>query len=140
MPTNYFNSKVSNFTLAGQDISPYITSIDGLPGAAELFEVTGLGAHGRAFVKGLENVLISLELMWSDDASVGPDTVIGPLRAYSQSSASAFVYGPKGTTNGYPKYSGNCWVRDYKITARVGNLITARCDLQVDGVVSRGTF
>ena len=72
------------------------------------------------------------------DALVGPDTIFGPLRTHT--SAVAFDYGPAGKTGGDVKYSGVAWVRDYRILTRVGNLVTGRVDLQVDGVVTRGTY
>lgn len=139
----FFDSQESVFLLddtgsTQRDLSPYITSIDGLPGPRELSEATALGDGGRKFHPSLENVVITLELMWSDDASVGPDTVLGPLRTHS--SAVDFEYGPEGQTSGDIKYSGTCWVRNYKITSRVGSLVMATAELQVNGQVTRGTF
>ena len=121
-----------------QDISPYVVSIDGLPGPRELADVTALGATGRAFYPTLENVVVTLELLWSDDASVGSDTVFGAIR--DDTAVRAWDYGPEGKTTGDVKYSGNCWVRSYTIVSRVGDVVKARVELQVDGVVTRGTY
>jgi len=121
-----------------RDITPYIVTIDGLPGPRELAEATSLNDDGRKFYPTLENVVITLELLWSDDGSVGSDTVIGPLRTHT--AAVAFDYGPEGKTQGDIKYSGNAWVRNYQILSRVGQMITARCELQVNGTVSRTTY
>mgnify|MGYP001587382477 CR=1 FL=1 len=46
----------------------------------------------------------------------------------------AWDYGPEGKTTGDVKYSGNCWVRSYTIVSRVGDVVKARVELQVDGV------
>lgn len=121
-----------------RDLSPYIVAIDGLPGPRELSEATALGDGGRKWHPSLENAPFTLELMWSDDSLVGPDTVLGPLRTHS--AAVDFNYGPEGSTNGDVKYYGTCWVRNYKITSRVGTLVMAMAELQVNGKVSRGTF
>jgi len=121
-----------------RDLSPYIVSIDGLPGPRGLSDATALGAGGRKWHPSLEDVLFNLELMWSDDADVGPDTVLGPLRTHT--AAVNFHYGPEGQAAADIRYHGACWVRNFKITTRVGNLVMAAAELQVNGKVSRGTF
>lgn len=136
----FYPSKDSTFEIddtgaVQRDISPYIISIDGLPGPRELIEVTALGDTGRTFIPGLENSVITLELQWSEDASVGPDTVLGPLRTHT--AAVDFEYGPEGNAQGDIMYTGTCWVRNFQITTRVGSQVTARCELQVEGAVGR---
>lgn len=121
-----------------RDITPYIVSIEGLPGVRELAEATTLNDGGRMFHPTLENSVITLELIWSDDVLVGSDTVLGPLRTHG--SAVAFDFGPEGKVNPDIKYSGNAWVRNYPILARVGNLVMCRCELQVNGQVGRGAY
>jgi len=137
-----FDSKNSIFQINDgsslRDISPYMVSIDGLPGPKELVDVTALGATGRAWQPGLENVVITLELNWSDDALVGPDTVLRLVRALT--AATAWDYGPEGSGSGAQKYSGTCWYRNFTIQSRVGDWIRARAELQVEGAVSIGTY
>ncbi len=125
--------KITDTGAVERDISDYIVNIDGLPGPRELSEATTLNRTGRYFHPALENVVITLELVYSEDALVGTDTVLGPLRTHN--AAVAFKYYPRGT--GGKLYSGNCWVRDYRIVTRVGNIVTARCELQVNGTVTR---
>lgn len=138
-----FDSQVSKFTIddtggTERDVSDYIISIDGLPGPRELNESTTLNRSGRYKHPTLENVVITLELVASKDASVGSDTVFGPLRTHT--STVDFVYGPFGSSSGFPKYTGACWVRNYVITNRVGNLLVARVELEVQGTVTRTTY
>ncbi|MBA7655822.1 hypothetical protein ES703_63731 [subsurface metagenome] len=121
-----------------RDITPYIVAIDGLPGPRELAEATTLVDGGRMFYPTLENVVVTLELLWSDDAESGSDTVLGPLRTHS--AAVAFDYGPEGKAQGDIKYHGNAWVRNYQILSRVGQMVSARCELQVNGTVGRTTY
>lgn len=121
-----------------KDLTPYLVSIDGLPGERELIEVTALGDSGRKFIPGLENVVISLELRWSEDTTSGPDTVLGVLRTHT--SAVHFHYGPEGRATGDIKYYGTAWVRNWVVVSRTGAEVTARCDLQVEGQVTRSTF
>jgi len=140
----FFDSGQSVFQITdvtpGQlrDITPYIVAIDGLPGPRELAEATTLNDTGRKFYPILENVVITLELLWSDDGTIGSDTVLGPLRTHSE--AVAFDYGPEGKAQGDIKYHGAAWVRNYQVLSRVGQMVTARCELQVNGTVSRTTY
>lgn len=121
-----------------RDMTAYIVSVDGLPGPRELNDATVLGNAGRSWHPTLEAGTITLELMWDETATTGPDAVFGPLRTHT--AAVDFEYGPMGSTAGYIKYSGTCWVRNYQITSRVGSLVTARAELNVNGQVTRGTF
>ena len=121
-----------------RNLTPYIIAVDGLPGPRKLSEATALGDGGTMWHPGLEDVPFTLELYWSKDALVGPDTVLGPLRTHT--AAVDFNYGPEGATAGDIKYYGKCWVRNYTAPTRVGNLVFAKAECQVNGQVSRGTF
>ena len=138
-----FDSQLSVFQITDtgaqlRDISAYIVAVDGLPGPRELSEATTLNDSSRKFHPTLENVVITLELLWSDDALVGSDTVLGLLRTHT--AAVAFDYGPEGKTSGDIKYSGTALVRDYRILSRVGNMVTSRCELQCNSVIARTTY
>ncbi len=121
-----------------RDISANILSVSGLPGPRELIDVTAFGDSGHKSIAGLENVVITLEMMWTELATTGSDTIFGPLSRHT--AATAWDCGPSGKTTGKIKYSGTCWVRNYEITGRVGAILTARAELQVEGVVTRGTY
>jgi len=139
----FFDSSVSRFEIDdsggdSRDLSPYITALSGLPGPRRLHPATTINDTGDKWHPGLQGATIRLELLWSDDADVGPDTVFGALRVHT--AAVDFNYGPEGSTAGDVKYYGTCWVENYEITSRVGNLVAATADLKVQGVVNRGTF
>ncbi len=121
-----------------RDLSPYIIAIDGLPGPRKLSEATALGDGGTKWHPGLEDVAFTLELYWSKDVLVGPDTVLGPLRTHS--AVVDFEFGPEGAGSSAIKYSGKCWVRNFTTPVRVGALVFAKAELQVNGQVARGTF
>ena len=125
--------KITDTGASLRDVSAFITQLDGLPGPRELNDATGLNKTGREFHPTLQNAPFTIEFMWSDDALVGPDTVFGPLRTHT--SPTAFEYYPKGGAS--PKYSGNCWVRNWQITTRVGSLLVGRAECQVNGTVTR---
>ncbi len=139
----FFDSRVSKFSIdddadLSRDLSAYLTEIRGLPGPRLLNEVTALGDSGAKFIPGLEDVTVNLRGLFDDTVSVGPDTVIGPLR--TNATAVSFEYGPEGTGVGGVKYSGTCWVTLYEVRSRVGNLVEWVATLQVEGTVARGTY
>jgi len=121
-----------------QDLSPYIIAVDGLPGPRKLSDATALGDGGTKWHPSLEDVAFTLELYWSKDTDVGPDTVLGPLRTHT--AAVDFEFGPEGAAETDIKYYGTCWVRNFTVPVRVGNLVFAKAELQVNGKVSRGAF
>ena len=138
-----FDSEISIFQITDtgaqlRDISANVVSIAGLPGVRQLNDVTALGDGGTKWNPSLENVVIRLGLLWSDDANVGSDTVLGPLRTHG--SEVAFDYGPEGKGSGDIKYSGNAFVRNFEIVSQAGDTVKATCELQVNGKVARGTY
>lgn len=138
---SFFDSKVSVFQFNNgslRNLSAYITSIEGLPGPREMYDKTALGDSGRKAFPGLENVVITLDGFYDDTVTTGPEAVLGPER--SLSTDRAWDYGPKGLTSTYLKYYGDCLVRDFRLTSRVGNLVGWHAELMVQGVVTRGTY
>lgn len=118
-------------------LTAYIDEVRGIPGPRNLNEVTALGDGGAKFIPGLENSPFSITGSYDDTATTGPDAVLGPLRTHT--SAVDFEYYPNTTGSGKVKYSGKCWVTDYRVTGRVGSQVRYECDLQVEGQVTRAT-
>lgn len=115
-----------------------ITNIDGIPGERELSEVTAIGDGGRKFINGLENGSFTVEGVWDDTADTGGPDVFAALLHHT--SATAVLFGPEGSTTGDVQYSFNAWVRRYAETARVGDAVVWRAELQIDGQVTVGTY
>ena len=137
-----FNARVSKFMVndtndVSRDLSEYLTNIDGLPGEVERPETTTLGDEGRKHGRGLENVTVTIEGFF-DNATSGPDVVLGGLRG--DDTPRNFEYGPEGDIAGSVQYSGTVKLRNYVLTSRVGDMITFRSELLVQGVVTRGSY
>lgn len=137
---SFFDSQLSVFKITDtgstlRDVSASIVAIEGLPGPRELNEATPLNQAGHKFHPTLENGPVNLEVIFDDTANTGSDTVFGPLRTHT--AAVAFEYHPVGVGTGKVKYTGNVWVRNYNIGTRVGQLLTARVELQPDGQITR---
>lgn len=138
--TVFYDSIESVFKLADsgdtlRDISPYVESIEGLPGEWEMIPVTSFADSGEVSVKGQQKATITIVLVYSADATVGPDTILRPL--YDHTAVVAFEYYPIGTASGKPKYSGNVWLEKYPIATKKGELLTTTITLRVvDGVTT----
>ena len=146
-----------------RDMSTFISSVDGLPGEVERPEVTTLGDQGRTHLQGLENVTVTVEGFFDDtdpvtdsDDFAGPDRVFSLLRKDDRKRT--IRYSPNGITSGAtgtepsgPKpftnaiyrtgaivYYGQFKLRNYMITSRVGETVTFRAEMLIQGIVSRG--
>jgi len=137
-----FDASVARFymTEAGgeRNISPYIVSIDGLPGTRTLLPATTINDLGRKSHPGIQQADIRLELLWSDDALVGSHTVFEIL--FEDVTARAFRYGPEGDTAGDEKISGTALLRLYNAPTRVGNMQSCTVELEVQGAIAFGVF
>ena len=141
----FFNSeravfKIQDIAGTTRDLSVYITSVDGLPGQVEMLDVTALGAVGRGFIPGLENVQFTIEGFQNTTGTLGPAYVLGSLRKVGPTGTpTAFELDPDGTASGEPKYTGSAWVRSFIIAPRVGNAVPFRAELQVQSTVIHAT-
>ncbi len=139
---SFFDSEVSVFQLNDgsslRDISASLVGVDGLPGPRTLNEVTALGDGGRKFSPGLEDVTITLDAIYTSGSATSIDEVMDGISRGA--AAVAFDYGPEGTTGGFPKYSGTCWVENWTHQSRVGNRVESSITLRVEGKVTIGTY
>ena len=142
MPTLYSSrqSTLSIVDAAGtaRVLTPYVLSIDGIPGERELLDVTALGDVGHRWLPDLQNGRVTIELLWSDDAGTGSETVFGGL--FTDTTARALTFGPRGSGSGNRQWLGNVFVRLLNQPSRVGNALHAMVEVNVDGTWTRGTF
>ena len=139
-----FDSDQSKFSItdtgsSSRDLSAFINQIGGLPGTRGMNDKSGLTNSSRAWHPSLREASITLGMTWDNTATSGPDVVLAGLLDYT-TAATAWEYGPEGTTSGDFKYSGNQWTETYEITSQVGNLVIATATLKVDGAITRGTY
>lgn len=115
------------------DISSHIVKVSGLPGAQGLIDTTTFGSSGRKFFPDeLEAADVSIDMIWDNTVSTGPDAIFGVMR--TQSETRSFEYSPDGGTT---KYTGECWLESYEITSAVGDVVKATARLKIDGPVTR---
>lgn len=119
-------------------LSSYIDNVSGLPGGRELSPVTAFGDSGEKNIPGLQVVSFSIAGHFDSTATTGPNAVINSLRAAT--ATASFEYGPEGGTSGKVKFSGECWLENYEVSAEVGGKVSFTASFKVDGTVTAGTF
>ena len=117
--------KITDTGASERDITDYIVNIT--PHfSRRMNENTTLNHTHEQVYPGILITSFDLELVYSEDANVGTDTVLGPLLA--DTTARAYKYYPRGTSG--KLYSGTCYVENYQPITKVGNIVTATCTLR----------
>ena len=135
MPT-FVHGKSTDFELddtggTSRSLSNVLTSVD-FPEIIETAEATAFGSTSKSYIVGLRDASISVSGLW--DATVD-GYIIG-----TEPATRSFIFGPAGTTGGNVKYTGECILTNYSVSAPVGDVVTFSLDLQVTGNVTRGTY
>ena len=135
MPT-FGHGKSTDFELddtggTSRSLANVLTSVD-FPETIETAETTAFGATSKSYIVGLRDASISVSGLW--DATVD-GYIIG-----TEPATRSFIFGPAGTTGGNVKYTGECILTNYSVSAPVGDVVTFSLDLQVTGNVTRGTY
>lgn len=115
------------------DISAYITSVS-FPRNADTVEVTTLGDTDKEYIAGLKDATISIEGIFDPAIDAIFDAALGA------SATKSFEYGPQGSTTGNVKYTGECICTSYEPETGVDGAGTFSAELQVSGVITRGTY
>jgi hypothetical protein len=123
-------------------ITSYVTGVSGLPGEAEMSDITGFGDGGRKFIPGLTNASFTVNFMYNSDVSSSggfTDMAIGIFDsqrgAVAQVSTRSFEFYPDTTASGKRKFSGECWITSVPITSTVGDAVSGTAEFQVDGAI-----
>lgn len=118
-----------------RDLSTYLNDIS-MPRDIETAETTTFGVSGSAktYITGLTDSTISISGLFDATADGYLAGVVG------QSATLSFEYGPAGSTGGLVKYSGECIMTSYEVSASVGDSVQASADFQVTAAITRGTW
>ena len=118
-----------------RDLSAYLNDIS-LSRDIETAETTTFGVAGSAktYIVGLSDATFSISGLFDATADGYLSGVLG------QSATLSFEYGPAGSTAGLVKYSGECIMTSYEVSAAVGDAVQASADFQVTGAITRGTW
>ena len=135
MPT-FVHGKSTDFELddtggTSRSLSNVLTSVD-FPEVIETAETTAFGATSKSYIVGLRDATISVSGLW--DATVD-GYIIG-----TEPATRSFIFGPASSTSSNVKYTGECILTNYAVSAPVADVVTFSLDLQVTGNVTRGTY
>lgn len=129
--------KIDNAAGTLQTLTAYLTDA-GMSNTVDTAESTTMGAEAKTYLSGQSDATISISGLYDSTASTGPDVILNGLVGLE--TTSSFEYGPEGGTTGKTKYSGECFMTGYSISAPVGDVVAFTADFQVTGAVTKGTF
>jgi predicted secreted protein len=130
--------KIDNAAGTLVDIS---TSCDNVsfPRTIDTGDTSAFGTSAKTYVVGLSDSKISVSGKFDATTDAQIAAVIAAIDAGTLASAT-FEYGPEGSTTGRVKYTGECLVTSYEISASVSDMVPFSLELQVTGAVTRTTF
>lgn len=133
----FVHGKDSVFTVNTKELSAYLTQAD-ISNSVDMAETSTMGSEAKSYVSGLSDATISIAGFYDSTGTTGPDAVLNAL--VGGDSSTTFEYGPEGGTSGKVKYSGNCFLTSYNVTAPVGDVVGFAADFQVTGAVTKTTY
>lgn len=127
--------KVDNSGGTLTDISTYLDDIS-MPRSIETAETTTFGVTGGAktYVVGLNDATISVSGKYDATVDAHLAGILG------QEASVSFEYGAAGSTVGFIKFTGECFLTKYDLKSPVGDVVTFSADFQISGPVTRGTY
>ena len=122
-----------------RDLTAYVTKITLALKGKTLVDVTAGGDGGHTWASDeLEDGSFTVDFLFDAASNLTWDC-LSSLRTVT--AAKDFVIGPKGSTGGYPKISGTCWLEDLPLDVTVGDVVRlAGVPFRIDGAVTIGTF
>lgn len=120
-----------------KNISARVRSVSGLPGEKEMGDVTAAGGSGYSYLPGLQKADFSLECVFDDATDTAYDVVKNFL---SDTATRSFEFGPAGSTAGYAKVTGECWIKKVTLPGKVTDPLIFTIDAVVDGAITIGVW
>lgn len=115
------------------EITAFLNSAS-LEQLAEVAETTVFGDSNKTFIPGLKDATISME------GRFDPTVDLILFDDLGASATKSLEYGPEGGTTGKIKYSAEAIVTSYSIENPLDDVAGFSAELQLTGVVTRGTF
>jgi len=129
--------KIDNSAGTLAALTAFVDSVD-INNSVDMGETTTAGAEDKTFVSGQAEHDLSISGKYDETASTGPDAVLFGIVGLE--TTSTFEFGPATSTSGRPKYTGECFLTGYKVSAPIGGVVTFTADFKVTGAVTRTTW
>lgn len=137
MAGGFVHGKDSVFTLATKDITAWVDSL-AFSQSVETAETSCMGVEAKTYISGLSDATISFSGKYDSVAVTGPDAVISAQ--VGADVTCAWIFGPEGSASGSEKYSGNCYVTSYEVSAPLGDVVAYSAELQITGPITKGVY
>ena len=128
--------KIDNSAGTLVDLSTYGDNSE-LERTVGLDEITGFGDTAVKRIVGLQDGSFTVSGSY-DGAAAAIDAHLSGI--YALAATQTFEYGPESSTSGLVKYSGECRLESYKVTAPVNGRVSWEAKFLLDGAVTRGTW
>ena len=132
----YIDSKDMYFLFNSQDVSSHCVSVD-IPLSWKANDITAFGSAGSRVAASIFDTEFTAEFMFNQVATTGTQTIVGA--AWYAKTAYAFNLSPAGVVAGNTKYTGNAFVTDYHVKAKMGDTIMVTATFKTDNGVVVGT-
>lgn len=131
------HGKDSVLTIATQNISPYIKTVD-FNRSQDANDTTTKGSEGKTYRPGLTDGEIRITGLWDDAATTGTRTVLQAL--LDSETTTTFEWGPEGNDSGMIKDSGSAVLTQYDESSPVDDMVAFTATLKISGAVTTGTY
>lgn len=129
--------KIDNSGGTLQTLTAYIDGAD-ISNKVEMAETTTMGSEVKTYVSGQSDGTLSISGKYDSTASTGPDAILDGL--VGSEVTSTFEYGPEGSATGKVKYTGECFLTGYNISAPVGDVVKFTADFQISGAITKTVY
>ena len=121
---------------SSNNISAFVTNVD-MTFDVNVPETTVFGVNDRTYIVGLRGSTFSISGHFDETASTGPDAILHGIINLNTGVTQTFQYGPEGDTTGDVRYTGECFITSYAVTAPVDGVVDFSADFTVTGAVTR---
>lgn len=122
---------IATFSLGGNDISAYVTSVK-ISTSRDTTDIAPIGGNAISKLVGPYGGTISIEGGY--DAAL--DAILSAMMFATTPASQAFVYRPAGSGGGTRSLSGNCYVSSYEIDTPGDDTATWTSELAIVGTIT----
>lgn len=110
----------------------------GLPGSRALSDATGAGDAGDRSTVGRASASVTINGWLDTTATTGTYVVLNGLR--TTSATATIIYGPMGTTTGFPKETCEAWLESLVFDANISGTVPFVATFKMDGVSTSSVY
>ncbi len=125
-----------------RNLTSHVLSVD-FPRSVDTADISTAGLGDHSFIAGLRGATLTVNFIWDDTATTGPDDVLEGLLGVAPNGLTGpggFIFGPAGNDVGKVRYSAAGHLTSYSPSASVSDAVKATVTVQVTGSVTRDAF